>query len=288
MFLHRAFHASTTTSPLSRVANGMCGVCGKVQSILIRDGTLHKHGSRTDPCAGSYCLPVGSSTSDGARANITAARSLPGSQSLDPTPRSRSAPSPSATVMEDVPFDHPVLSGPLIKHVPKPARAQLGKLLTNILDDIVADPEAIPSWKKLLSVGRNVLSNPKHGGKRHNISSILLKRAAGFNEPADISSQATNQPRTGNYRETPQSQLAAAVSSKIEDGNPKAAIRLICSDHGKPQIQMRRSQLLLRNTPQHPQTEGFVPTANRMCPCKFQRTAFSKRSVHFRRGLPAA
>jgi len=38
-------------------SNGVCGVCRATRQLHLKDGTVHKHGPRTRPCAGSHKPP---------------------------------------------------------------------------------------------------------------------------------------------------------------------------------------------------------------------------------------
>ena len=95
-----------------------------------------------------------------------------------------------------------------------------------------ADSTRIHRWNDLLMFGSKLLAKPARGGKNHNLGNLINKRSAVYNDPAH-SVQSNN--RTGYVQprrngESRENILAAAVTSKIEDGNLRAAIRLICSD----------------------------------------------------------
>ena len=73
----------------------------------------------------------------------------------------------------------------------------------------------------------DVLLKPARGGKRHNLTNTIKSRCADNKTGHNIVSNIeTTSHRKCNLEAT----LAAAVSSKIEDGNLKAAIRLLCSE----------------------------------------------------------
>jgi len=78
------------------------------------------------------------------------------------------------------------------------------------------------------------LSKPKRGGKRRNISTIINTRIREWSSPeqqVEEQEPAHHPHRPQNRHKDSQLQyLASAVASKLEDGNYKAAVRLICSE----------------------------------------------------------
>ena len=78
----------------------------------------------------------------------------------------------------------------------------------------------------LLQFGPDVLLKPARGGKRHNLTNTIKSRCTDNKTGHVMSNTETTSRRNRN----PEATLAAAVSSKIEDGNLKAAIRLLCSE----------------------------------------------------------
>jgi len=139
---------------------------------------------------------------------------------------STAAPTSIAPVIIPPLFSHPTVDFPIIKHIPKSARPSCCTHLTSVLNDICRAPNEIPNWSKLLDFGRAVLRKPARGGKRHNLTSLIKKRTDEPTTPASTPSPYPN-PK---LKSDPSSSLAAAVSAKLEDGNIKAALRIICSD----------------------------------------------------------
>ena len=119
------------------------------------------------------------------------------------------------------PFDHPTPPGPLIKHIPMPTRAQLSKLLTDLLGRILTDPDCIARCSDLFNVGRNILSKPHCGSRYHIMSKIILKRVTRLIDPDNDPELSQNvlKPSKSNHNESSASQLTSAVSYKIADGS---------------------------------------------------------------------
>ena len=224
----------------SRKAGGVCGVCNGVFRLLSRDGTLHKHGwnaSNRQSCPGSYQLPVNQgilpASADNALLSgptpISHAHAYAVTSGRKATTSASVAVSNTQTVTTPELFDHPDLLGPLLKHVPRSSRPSCGDLLANLLNNITAQPSNIKYWRDLFSFGSDILAKPSRGGKRHNLNNVLQKRMAAYSDKS-----TRDAPPVGNFsnprKEDTRDILAAAVASKIEDGNLKAAIRLICSD----------------------------------------------------------
>jgi len=104
---------SQQTWPLSQNANkssGLCIVCRATRQLHIKDGTIHQHGPRDDPCPGSNKPPLSMNLPDPpGQSQLSVSAS--GSQ---PVP-----PAQSSSNMQSVSWTPP--SSPLIKHTPKSA-----------------------------------------------------------------------------------------------------------------------------------------------------------------------
>ena len=74
--------------------------------------------------------------------------------------------------------------------------------------------------------GKLVLGIPKRGGKRNNLSSIVKKRIACFSASDEFGFEEM----TGSKPRKSGSSLADAVAAKLEDGNIRAAVRILRSD----------------------------------------------------------
>ena len=62
----RRVMSQTQHWPLSQEANkarGQCSVCLAERQLHLKDGTVHQHGPRSNPCAGSHKLPISVSNS---------------------------------------------------------------------------------------------------------------------------------------------------------------------------------------------------------------------------------
>jgi len=79
-----------------------------------------------------------------------------------------------------------------------------------------------------MNFGKHILLQPPRTEKRHNLASIIKKRTI-------VEEQEPDDEPTGDFvgfhrRRDPAAQLAAAIMAKVEDGNIKAAIRILTSE----------------------------------------------------------
>jgi len=113
-------------------------------------------------------------------------------------------------------------------------------------------------WKDLLQFGRETLIQPLRGGKRHNLASIIKKRTVEpYNADHELVSHRTKKPDAATL-------LANAVSAKIEDGNLKAAIRIMCSEDKPASNSDSVYAQLLDKHPSPPPERGVIPDAQPM------------------------
>ena len=93
----------------------------------------------------------------------------------------------------------------------------------------MAHPELASNWLAVLNWGGSILCAPKRGGKRNNLSSCIKKRVSSYS-----ANSAAQKPVVGSLPNRKAGsatvQLAQAVTAKLEEGNLKAAIRLLVSD----------------------------------------------------------
>jgi len=221
----KRFSGMSQTWPLSQDANkssGTCSVCLATRQLHNRDGTVHKHGPRDSPCPGSNKPPLSVSMN-----STSAAASSASSASL-------ASAVGSASVVQNVSQvqSPPIWSPPdftLVKHIPKSARAACASHLATLLRSVASNPGCVSKWIGLVNWGGAILHPPKRGGKRHNLAASIKDRISSFKataSPGDLSGQE----EVKRTRTSGDSRLSQAVSAKLEDGNIRAAIRLLMSE----------------------------------------------------------
>ena len=136
------------------------------------------------------------------------------------------APSNSATPMSSADRLKHVCSYPTIKHIPRSARPHCARQLSSAISAVLADPDNTDKWQTLLCYSSIMLAAPPRAGRRHNIAAVLKRRSM-TDEPNDSTMTHIGRKKRNNDTDAT---LEAAVRSKIEDGNVKAALRILCSD----------------------------------------------------------
>src|SRR6218665_2249677 len=93
----------------------------------------------------------------------------------------------------------------------------------------------VEKWSNLLSFGGTVLVKPRRGGRKHNITKTILARITDWrlkgpsqSMKAELESTSNRKPRVNKY--DPDKFLASIVATKLQEGDSKPAIRLICSE----------------------------------------------------------
>jgi len=154
-------------------------------------------------------------------------------------------------------FSHPQVSVRLIKHIPKSARPACATLLSTLLNKVTSNPNDLTAWNDLFLFASRILHKPARTGKRHNLTSIIKKRTAdGYINPSDEQGKPGNNEAKGRRRNA-EELLAAAVAAKIEDGNIKAAVRLMSSEE-KPATDIDATYIKLLERHPGPST-GRLP-----------------------------
>ena len=121
------------------------------------------------------------------------------------------------------------------------------------------DPSSTSKWFDLFNWGGSVLQPPRRGGKRHNLAVTIKKRISTFQDRATLGAPA----ESGSAKRHGTVSIGQAVSSKLEDGNVRAAIRILMSTD-TPAIPSHESFSKLRDKhPQAPNKQDNLPAALR-------------------------
>src|SRR6218665_4204227 len=67
-----------------------------------------------------------------------------------------------------------------MKHIPKAARPCTGRLLSTLIKGILKEADKPSRFQALLTFGASILEQPIRGGRRHNPTSTVKKRAESF------------------------------------------------------------------------------------------------------------
>ena len=221
---------SLSPTRVSQKARGTCQVCRLERKLHDKDGRVYRHGPRDGPCLGSHKPPL-------------EALSPSGLIDREPPLDTPDMPNVTSFAPDALPFlqsdsmPHPTLQHRLLKHIPKAARHSLCGLLTTVINRILLDPLSPEPWRLLLSFGAFTLTQTVRGGKRHNLTSKIKARVENFFSAAPsgltnlFAPQYSQESGAAGRRGAGGEQaLAAAVAAKLEDGNIRAAARILCSD----------------------------------------------------------
>ena len=114
----------------------------------------------------------------------------------------------------------------VLKRIPKASRASCARKLTFIFEAVVASNDQA-SWHRLLSFPKRCLCTPLRGGKHWSLSSIINKQ---LNEESDQSTGKSFPRRNLNPPHDLAKTLASGLSSKLEEGDFRGAIRLASTE----------------------------------------------------------
>jgi hypothetical protein len=168
---------------LSEKANkhkGVCSVCFATRQLHIKDGTVHQHGPRNNPCLGSNLPPV----------EQAPARLEPVDQPSQTTQASVSCNGTDNIQLEDTALPtarlitHPSYTGPIIKNIPRSARPHIATELTTTINNVIHNPDNPSNWSYLLAFSSTMLFAPSRTGRRHNLASVLKKRNVSISQIA--------------------------------------------------------------------------------------------------------
>jgi Reverse transcriptase (RNA-dependent DNA polymerase) len=264
---------SQTASSKPGKAKGTCRVCHAILHLHNKDGTLHKHGPRKEPCPGSNQPPLTPTNSH--RLSLLGIST----SSCGVIPQTQSqAKEPEQTCSSDINIEdvliptttikHPDLPYGLLRHIPKGARTAAAHLLTDIIGGILKEPLLPAGWVRLLSFGSGTLEKPTRGGKRHNLTQHTKTRIDTFkNDWQPAASLLFGPVRDRTDKGKPKKphhahSIAAAVAAKLEDGNLSAAARILCSDDSPAPINKETLELLRLKHPPAPEFSTTQPASH--------------------------
>ena len=201
---------------------GTCSVCWSTFKVQRATGHIHRHGHRNNPCPGSDQPPASVSAAQPSSYQSQQQANTPGAA----TSNSTSATPTSSDTRAGERLSHPPWTT-LVNRIPRAARPACRQLLTQIIRKIVSTPNDKAAFKELVHFGPVILAKPKRSGANRNMSNIINKRVATWDE--NLTLVRPREDRRASKKTTESSKLAAAVTNKLEAGNFKAAVRIICS-----------------------------------------------------------
>ena len=179
------------------------------------------------PVVGGITRP---SDSGGPRANTTASS---GSGALSTT--ASDDVSVGATTTSEVSstalFELPRPSQVVLKWIPKGARITASNILVKLLQAVTSRPDDVTAWKSLLGIAGVAFVKPQRGGKSRNLTSLVLKQLHSYESDATVTPASQRPPSKPFKRKDKDDEavIARRAAGKLEEGDVRGAIRLLCS-----------------------------------------------------------
>ena len=117
----------------------------------------------------------------------------------------------------------------VLKRNPRAAWHLTAKKLAVVLDNIVKKNDS-SSWERLFKFSRRCLAQPRRGGHRQSLVSAVQCQVEEEADPGIHT--VTSHPQSSD----PMHLLAKRVSAKLEEGDYKGAVRIVCSDESIAEI----------------------------------------------------
>ena len=118
-----------------------------------------------------------------------------------------------------------------LKRVPRLSRVSAARKLASAVEQVVSRND-LQSWVRLLSFPKKCLCTPARGGKRWNLTTIINKQVIQESPITAIPDQALHHAKSSKAKPSKNHMdyLASRVSSKLEEGDYRGAVRLACSE----------------------------------------------------------
>ena len=158
-----AYRQHWSLSQDANKSSGICSICHAVRQLHLKDGTVHRHGPRSNPCPGpdkpplrpssqqqpNHIQPTTPPTNDPAHLGRSSSQPPPQTIGIHETPLQNAPILNASSNLAATPpiFDHPALHGPTIKHIPASARPACCNLHAKSLDSISGDPLNLVAWR---------------------------------------------------------------------------------------------------------------------------------------------
>ncbi len=225
-----------------------CPVCKRAGLCVVNTtGLLRQHGPRGKECAGSHSRPVPGSLqqqatksstqlhkskpaiSQTSTASVPATPATPASPAVDAQTQPNTA--PSAPLLTDI-VKHPAHNPQILKRIPKGARPAVSNLLQKLIQNVLQHPTSAASWSTLFGFSAACLAKPGRGGRSRNLTTSIVKQVRQY-ETGSCEAVMSSRPRTAQrtkHLKSDDEVIAAIASAKLEDGDVKGAVRLLCSE----------------------------------------------------------
>jgi Reverse transcriptase (RNA-dependent DNA polymerase) len=255
---------------------GTCTVCRRGGFRVVNgSGLLWKHGPRGNLCMGSHTRPALGSVSAAPMLSVHRASidGHPLTANLQPIV-STHLPDPSlsfsttswTTSGEPVSIKHMEYGGPILKRIPKGARSAVAEVLERLIRDTLHDPSSTEPWLKLLGFS-SCLARPKRGGKSRNLTTQVIKLVRSYDSgDGVVTKEGLSEKRRVLKTQTFNQAAASRASVKLEEGDVKGAVRLLCSNDSLAKPDEATYRALIPLHPAAPADRRITPVTNTVTP----------------------
>ena len=195
----------------SSLSRAICSVCGRSMPVT-KAGLLRVHGPLGNRCTGSGMLIVSPSSS------ITATSATVSVGSTTST----GVTSDVTTVNSFRPT-----SVRIVKRIPRASRHLTATKLASILMGVTTEND-VESWIRLFNFSSRCLAVPRRGGHRRSLASLINAQLQEERNSVPSQLHRSSYLQSTSNRVTT-ANLAKRVSSKLEDGDFRGAVRIACS-----------------------------------------------------------
>ena len=209
---------------------GSCAVCKRDGICIVNTtGLLRQHGPHDNRCKGGRSRPLpGSQRSTQSHPSSSVDQSQTAT-----TPDTGGSTGVSATLSSHSDtLQHPARNTQILKRIPKGARPAAANLLHKLIRDVLQHPSSTTRWSKLLGFSGACFAKPSRGGKSHNLTTNIVKQVQQYEtstEPITVPLSCHPKQRDKPAKSNDET-LATMAAAKLEDGDVKGAVRLLCSD----------------------------------------------------------
>ena len=145
----------------------------------------------------------------------------------------------------------------ILKSIPKASRSQAGRKMATILEAIVRKNDHA-SWDSFFRFSSRCLRAPKRGSRRYSLATVVNRQLDVEADSSVISPVHRSRQRQSSTHD-PMKSLAIRVSTKLEEGDFKGAVRLASSDVKLARMNMATFEALKeKHPPLHPDS-AFPP-----------------------------
>ncbi len=102
--------------------------------------------------------------------------------------------------------------------------------MQKLIRDVMQRPSSTISWSRLLGFSSSCFVKPSRGGKSRNLTTAIVKQVRQYELGVDPDPPSCSPASRTKPAKTRDEAIAAIASAKLEDGDVKGAVRLLCSD----------------------------------------------------------